>query len=115
MRKNRDLTQAQLGSIVGVSQARIAEIEANPGLVSLDQLIQLFSALGVGLSLYDMPLAFDKSQQPQKYAEAADSLKQPNKAVEAADELTQQHKNADAASGLEQIRKLLGHPRKGAW
>jgi HTH-type transcriptional regulator/antitoxin HipB len=46
LRKKRGLTQAQAGALVGVSQARIAEIEANPGAVSLEQLTKLLSALG---------------------------------------------------------------------
>lgn len=53
LRKKRGLTQAQLGALVGVSQARVAEIEANPGLVSFDQLMQLFSAFDVRLSLIE--------------------------------------------------------------
>jgi transcriptional regulator with XRE-family HTH domain len=53
LRKKRGLTQAQLGVLVGVSQVRIAEIEANPGLVSFDQLIQLLSVLDVSISLSD--------------------------------------------------------------
>ncbi len=50
-RKARNLTQAQLGDLVGVRQARIAEIEANPGLVRFEQLMQILSALGVTLVL----------------------------------------------------------------
>lgn len=46
LRKKRGLTQAQAGALVGVSQARIAEIEANPGAVSLEQLTKLLSTLG---------------------------------------------------------------------
>ena len=46
LRKNRGLTQGQLGALVGVRQARIAEIEANPGAVSLDQLTKVLAALG---------------------------------------------------------------------
>ena len=53
LRKKRGLTQAQLGALVGVSQVRIAEIEANPGLVSFDQLMQLLSNLGVSIYLSD--------------------------------------------------------------
>lgn len=52
LRKRRGLTQAQLGALVGVKQARIAEIEANPGAVSLDQLIKLLAALGGTLHLH---------------------------------------------------------------
>ncbi|MDQ0573312.1 HTH-type transcriptional regulator/antitoxin HipB [Variovorax paradoxus] len=46
LRKKRGLTQAQAGALVGVSQARIAEIEANPGAVGLEQLTKLLSTLG---------------------------------------------------------------------
>jgi transcriptional regulator with XRE-family HTH domain len=51
LRKHRGMTQTRLGQILGVSQARIAEIEANPGLVNLDQMLQVFSALDLTLSL----------------------------------------------------------------
>jgi len=44
LRKSRGLTQGQLGALVGVRQARIAEIEANPGAVSLDQLTKVLAA-----------------------------------------------------------------------
>lgn len=52
LRKGRGLTQAQLGSLVGVKQARIAEIEANPGAVGLDQLARVLAALGATLHLH---------------------------------------------------------------
>lgn len=52
LRKRRSLTQAQLGALVGVKQARIAEIEANPGAVSLDQLTRLLAVLGGTLHLH---------------------------------------------------------------
>jgi HTH-type transcriptional regulator/antitoxin HipB len=52
LRKRHGLTQAQLGALVGVKQARIAEVEANPGAVSLDQLIKLLAALGGTLHLH---------------------------------------------------------------
>lgn len=51
LRKARGLTQAQLGALVGVGQARVAEIEANPGLVNFEQLMKLLSALGVTVTL----------------------------------------------------------------
>ena len=53
LRKQRGLTQAQLGQKLGVGQARVAEIERNPGLVSVDQLVRLLSALGASLVLRD--------------------------------------------------------------
>ena len=49
LRKQRGLTQAQLGQRLGIGQVRMAEIEARPGLVSVDQLVKLLSALGAGL------------------------------------------------------------------
>lgn len=53
LRKQRGLTQAQLGQRLGLSQVRIAEIEAKPGLVSVDQLVRILSALGATLVLRD--------------------------------------------------------------
>src|SRR5437763_5211875 len=53
LRKRRGLTQAQRGALIGVSQARIAEIEANPGLVNFEQLMKLLSVLGVTLILQE--------------------------------------------------------------
>jgi HTH-type transcriptional regulator/antitoxin HipB len=53
LRKQRGLTQAQAGALIGVSQARVAEIEANPGAVSFEQLMKLLSALGASFCLRD--------------------------------------------------------------
>lgn len=53
LRKKRNLTQAQLGKLLGVSQSRIAEIEANPGAVTLDKLVQVLSLLDANLALVD--------------------------------------------------------------
>lgn len=53
LRKKRGLTQAQVGELLGVSQARIAEIEANPGLVSVEQMLQLLSVLDATFSLQE--------------------------------------------------------------
>ena len=54
LRKQRGLTQTQLGKRLGIGQVRIAEIEARPGLVSVDQLVKLLSALGAGLVVRDL-------------------------------------------------------------
>ena len=53
LRKARGLTQAALGRLLGVGQARIAEIESNPGVVSVDQLMKVLSVLCVSLVLRD--------------------------------------------------------------
>lgn len=53
LRKERGLTQAQLGQKLGIGQVRVAEIEAKPGSVSVDQLLKLLSTLGATLVLRD--------------------------------------------------------------
>lgn len=53
LRKERGLTQAALGRLLGVGQARVAEIENNPGVVSVDQLMRVLSALQTSLVLRD--------------------------------------------------------------
>jgi len=50
-RNARHLTQAQLGTLVGLHQTRIAKIEANPQRVSVGQLFKILSALGVQVQL----------------------------------------------------------------
>ena len=53
LRKQRGMTQAQLGAALGVSQARVVEIEANPGAVSLQQVMQVLGVLGATLVIRD--------------------------------------------------------------
>ena len=53
LRKARGLTQAQLGARLGVKQVRVADIERNPGSVSLDQLLRVLHALDARLQLAD--------------------------------------------------------------
>ena len=53
LRKARGLTQSALGERLGVKQVRVAEIEKNPGSVSLDQLLELLHALDARLLLAD--------------------------------------------------------------
>ncbi len=55
LRKTKGLTQAELAARVGVDQTRIAKIERDPLSVSVKQLLQILSALGVQLSLEPMP------------------------------------------------------------
>jgi HTH-type transcriptional regulator/antitoxin HipB len=49
LRKKRGLTQARLGEAIGVTQARIVELEANPGVVNLQQMMKVLNALGATL------------------------------------------------------------------
>lgn len=54
MRTSRGLSQAALGRQIGVSQRRIAAIEAAPGRASFDQLSKIISVLGGQLSVNDL-------------------------------------------------------------
>jgi HTH-type transcriptional regulator/antitoxin HipB len=51
LRKARGLTQVQLGRLLGLGQVRVAEIEANPTAIGVDQLFKLLSALNVSVVL----------------------------------------------------------------
>ena len=53
LRKARGMTQADLGRLIGVSQSRIADIERDPGSVSVTQMHQILSALGGKMILRD--------------------------------------------------------------
>jgi transcriptional regulator with XRE-family HTH domain len=53
LRKARGMTQTDLGRLIGVSQSRIADIERDPGAVSLTQMHQILSALGGQMILRD--------------------------------------------------------------
>lgn len=53
LRKARGLSQADLGTRLGVGQTRIARIEGNPTAVSVEQLLELLGALGVWIVLRD--------------------------------------------------------------
>lgn len=55
LRRAKGLTQADLASRMGVGQSRIADVEANPGAISSDQLLKLLSILDVRLVLRDHP------------------------------------------------------------
>jgi HTH-type transcriptional regulator/antitoxin HipB len=55
LRKTQGLSQAQLGARLGLSQARIARIEGDPLSISVQQLLQVVSALGVQMTLEPLP------------------------------------------------------------
>ena len=95
LRKSRGLTQAELGALVGVKQARIAEIEADPGVVSLEQLMKILAALGATLHL----------QAPENDAPAA-----PSPAAAAP---TKKPAGARARGGITPIPAIPA--KKGTW
>lgn len=49
LRKESGLSQARLGQLLGVGQARMADIENNPGSVSVDQMMKVLTALDARL------------------------------------------------------------------
>jgi DNA-binding XRE family transcriptional regulator len=44
-RKERNLTQEELGRLIGVQKSQISRLESNPGNVTIDTLIRIFNAL----------------------------------------------------------------------
>lgn len=104
LRKRHGLTQAQLGALIGVSQARIAEIEANPGLVNFEQLMKLLSVLGVSLTLQEEAAA--------PAATPAPAAKAPKpKAIKPQPKPSSRPPEAKPASR----RTLVARPKKGSW
>jgi HTH-type transcriptional regulator/antitoxin HipB len=49
LRKTRQMTQAQLAQRLDVVQSRVADIEREPGSVSVEQLMNVLSVLGAQL------------------------------------------------------------------
>lgn len=106
LRKERGLTQAQLGALVGVKQARIAEIEANPGAVSLDQLSKILAALGGTLHLHSAEAA-----APRKPGIAAPALTDPPRA-----RVAPVRRNVTRAAAKPAPRPgVVLRPKKGTW
>ena len=68
LRKARGLTQAALGARIGVTQARVVEIEAQPGAVSLQQILQVLQALGAGLVVRDLQAEAPAADGPRAAA-----------------------------------------------
>jgi HTH-type transcriptional regulator / antitoxin HipB len=70
LRIARSLTQEELGSRVGVSQKRIARIEAAPELASYDQIARMVNALEGRLWLAESP---HRVTEAPPFAEGADA------------------------------------------
>lgn len=50
-RKALDLSQTAVASRIGLSQNRLSELEANPGTLTVDQLLALLKVLGLQMSI----------------------------------------------------------------
>jgi HTH-type transcriptional regulator/antitoxin HipB len=55
LRQSRGLTQVQLGQMLGVSQKRIARIEASPEVTAFDQIARIVALLGCRLTIDEPP------------------------------------------------------------
>ena len=107
LRKQRGLTQAELGQRLGVGQVRVAEIEARPGLVSVDQLVKLLSALGAGLVLRDLD---DRS-----VSSAAVVAQEQEQASPAARPSSRKKTGSPSATVRSAKAASRIPPRKGSW
>jgi HTH-type transcriptional regulator / antitoxin HipB len=56
-RKSARLSQGALASRLGLSQSRMSAMELDPGSISLEQLLALFSALDLELIVQTRPAA----------------------------------------------------------
>lgn len=70
-RKRMQLNQHEMGVRVGLSQARISQMEREPHTIAVDQLLTLMSVLKLELMVQDRPTA-DLTVTP-KSAEAGQS------------------------------------------
>ena len=61
MRQASGLTQAQLGGKIGVTQKRIARIEAAPEVTAFDQIARMVAAMGYRLKI-DEPSKYKVSE-----------------------------------------------------
>ena len=61
MRQASGLTQAQLGERIGVTQKRIARIEAAPEVTAFDQIARMVAAMGCRLMI-DEPSKYKVSE-----------------------------------------------------
>jgi HTH-type transcriptional regulator / antitoxin HipB len=79
LRKARGLTQLQLGRLLGLGQVRVAEIEANPAAISVDQLFKLLSALNVSVVLRESAPPDGEAMAPQTGPSASKAPRIPAK------------------------------------
>lgn len=67
LRQSRGLTQAQLGRLLGVSQKRIARIEAAPEVTSFDQIARMVLVMGGRLVIAESAAALAAETEPVQY------------------------------------------------
>jgi len=68
LRQAKGLSQTELGKLLGVGQVRIADIEKNPGAISVEQLIKILQLLDTRLVLQPTsPSSSPKSKTPVEW------------------------------------------------
>ncbi len=67
LRQSRGLTQTQLGQMLGVSQKRIARIEAAPEVTAFDQIARMVAAMGCRLVVQEPPRHQVAESDPAPY------------------------------------------------
>jgi HTH-type transcriptional regulator/antitoxin HipB len=81
LRKAQNLSQTELGTRLGLSQARIARIEGDPLSVSVEQLLRVLAALGARLEIAPQ-MASDPSPEAgsatTQNSESADTEARPD-------------------------------------
>jgi HTH-type transcriptional regulator/antitoxin HipB len=106
LRKLRGLSQAQLGQRLGVGQARVAAIEADPGAVSVEQLLRVFQVLGVDLVARVKP---DPVKLTQARLEEAQVQARLDAQIRLEDHVEAQLKEAQAQARLDAQTQLENH------
>ena len=122
LRKSRGLTQGQLGALVGVRQARIAEIEANPGAVSFDQLTKVLAALGGTLHLHsaegagtDSQVVPDAGPKAPQSAPTSVAKRAPKKAAGQVVGAPTGRRSPTRATKPAPVTSIVIRPKKGTW
>lgn len=133
LRRQRGLTQAQLGHKLGIGQVRVAEIEKNPGLVSLDQILRLLSILGATLVLRDTETETHRATETSirsailrlpavrrwrttQLSGGSISVSREDGSAATREDLQRlRTMNPDWTVAITSARNLLARPRKGAW
>ena len=65
-RKSRNLSQAELAQLLGVTQARVTAIERNPGVISVKQFFKILQVLQVELVFRDKKALASAEQSPSE-------------------------------------------------
>jgi HTH-type transcriptional regulator/antitoxin HipB len=115
LRKLRGLSQGQLGTRVGVSQGRIAQIEAQPGTVSLDQILRLLQALGADMVIRPRDESTATAADAGVPALAPASASAPPAAANRVDVEPLDASRHAPGSTPDDAPVLHRRPRKGTW